>query len=58
MSNLQQIKYDNIDEQIIMLRKELIEYKIKKSTKQEIKPHLIKKIKYKIANLLTQQSSN
>lgn len=45
-----------IDDEITLLKKELILQKLKKTTKQEIKPHLIKKIKYQIANILTKQT--
>nr|QCI04326.1 ribosomal protein L29 [Anotrichium furcellatum] len=48
----------DIDEQIMILKKELIHYRMKKSARQEIKPHLIKNTKYKIANLLTKKASN
>nr|ARW60247.1 ribosomal protein L29 [Laurencieae sp.] len=44
---------DNQEKQIINLKKELVFLKIKQKTKQNIKPHLIKKIKNKISKILT-----
>nr|YP_009396039.1 ribosomal protein L29 [Dasya naccarioides]ARW65225.1 ribosomal protein L29 [Dasya naccarioides] len=42
-----------INNKIIKLKKELILLKIKQATKQNIKPHKIKKIKHQISQLLT-----
>nr|YP_009391900.1 ribosomal protein L29 [Acrosorium ciliolatum]ARW60044.1 ribosomal protein L29 [Acrosorium ciliolatum] len=44
---------EEINKQIITLKKELLILKIKKSTKQTVKPHLLKIKKNKIAQMLT-----
>lgn len=43
---------NNIENEIIELKKELILLKTKKKTKQTIKTHTIKEIKYKISQML------
>ena len=44
----------NTEEEIIInLKKELVLMNIKRKTKQDIKPHLIKQIKNKISRILT-----
>lgn len=44
---------EEINNQIIKLKKELILLKIQKTTKQTIKPHLLKNIKDQIARMMT-----
>lgn len=46
--NLQQVQ-----DQILEIKKELIKCQIKKNTKQDIKPHVIKKLKHQLSQLLT-----
>nr|QCI08621.1 ribosomal protein L29 [Spermothamnion repens] len=43
---------------ILDLKKELVFYKIKKATKQDIKPHITKNIKHRIAQILTKTHTN
>nr|QCI07073.1 ribosomal protein L29 [Haraldiophyllum bonnemaisonii] len=47
------LNIEEINNQIIKLKKELLELKIKQKTKQDIKPHLLKNIKHRIAQMLT-----
>ncbi len=57
---LQEIKKLNIQEiqnEIIKQKKELVLLKIKCKTKQKIKTHLIKQLKNKIAQLITLEYS-
>nr|YP_009393145.1 ribosomal protein L29 [Bostrychia moritziana]ARW61707.1 ribosomal protein L29 [Bostrychia moritziana] len=49
---LTNLNSDEINNKIIELKKELIILKVKKTTKQTVKPHIIKKIKYKISQML------
>lgn len=50
---MKKIYNKDIEKQIIELKKELIFYKIKKATKQDIKPHIVKHTKRKISKLFT-----
>ncbi len=50
---MKKIYNKEIEKQIIELKKQLIFYKIKKATKQNIKPHVIKNTKYQISKLFT-----
>lgn len=57
-TNKKQHNYLNIrqtNSQILQLKKEIVLLKVKQKTKQKVKPHMIKKIKYKISNILTQE---
>ena len=47
----------NLTDEILDLKKQLIFYKMKKHTKQDIKPHTIKNIKNKIAQILTLETN-
>ena len=47
----------NLTNEIIDLKKQLIFYKMKQNTKQDIKPHTIKNIKHKIAQILTLETN-
>ena len=58
MCNLSSINMEDIDKNIIKLKKELMIYRIKKASKQTIKPHIIKKTKYQIAKILTLKTLN
>lgn len=42
----------NINNKILELKKEIVLLKIKQKSKQQVKPHMIKQIKYKISNIL------
>lgn len=39
--------------EILKLKKELFELRFKKATRQNIKPHLFKRIRHRLAKLLT-----
>lgn len=43
----------DIQQEIISIKRELLELRIRKSTRQEIKPHLFKHKKHRLAQLLT-----
>nr|YP_009296731.1 ribosomal protein L29 [Apophlaea sinclairii]AOM65871.1 ribosomal protein L29 [Apophlaea sinclairii] len=43
-------------QQIIQLKRELFDLRLKKATKQSIKPHLFKQAKRNLARLLTQEN--
>nr|QCI08964.1 ribosomal protein L29 [Wrangelia sp.] len=49
----EELNLQQIEDQILEIKKELIKYHIKKNTKQDIKPHIIKKLKHKLSQLLT-----
>lgn len=50
--DFQSLNFTEIQAKILQLKKELILLKIKKTTKQKIKPHIIKKIKHQISQML------
>nr|QCI06644.1 ribosomal protein L29 [Erythroglossum lusitanicum] len=51
--NSSNLTIEEINNKIITLKKELILLKIQKTTKQTIKPHLLKKIKNQVAKIMT-----
>lgn len=51
--NSSQIKFEEINNKILLLKKELLMLKIRQKTNQTIKPHIIKNIKQQIAQMLT-----
>nr|QCI07265.1 ribosomal protein L29 [Hypnea pannosa] len=53
ISNFQNLNIEEIDENILKLKKEILDLQIKKSTKQSIKNHYFKHKKHEIAQLLT-----
>nr|YP_010904317.1 ribosomal protein L29 [Catenella fusiformis]WCH57568.1 ribosomal protein L29 [Catenella fusiformis] len=53
MSNIQHLKIEKIKKNIIEIKKEIFELKIKKSTRQPIQSHLFKYKKHQLAQLLT-----
>nr|YP_009346813.1 50S ribosomal protein L29 [Gracilaria firma]APR74348.1 50S ribosomal protein L29 [Gracilaria firma] len=56
LTKFQTIKHltnNEIEEKIIKLKKELFNLKLKKATRQTIKPHLFKHKKHELAQLLT-----
>ena len=58
-SNFEELKTlsnENLFEEILNLKKELFDLRLKKATRQSIKPHLFKQSKHKIAQLLTLES--
>nr|YP_009399763.1 ribosomal protein L29 [Digenea simplex]ARW69582.1 ribosomal protein L29 [Digenea simplex] len=46
-------KLERVDQDIIDLKKELVLLRIKKVTKQKLEPHIIKKTKHQVAQMLT-----
>nr|ARO91140.1 50S ribosomal protein L29 [Flintiella sanguinaria] len=55
-SNIKQIRSMNkeeINEEISATKRELLELRIQKATRQSLKPHLFKQTRYKLAQLLT-----
>jgi len=51
--NFKELQIGNIENKIIELKKELIFLKIKQKTQQKFTPHIIKKTKHQISQLLT-----
>lgn len=47
------LSIEETQNRIIEIKKEIIELNIKKATKQNIKSHILKEKKYKLAKLLT-----
>ena len=43
----------DIQEEIVQIKKDLLDMKIKQKTRQQIKPHLIKQKKHRLAQLST-----
>nr|YP_009294184.1 ribosomal protein L29 [Hildenbrandia rubra]AOM67426.1 ribosomal protein L29 [Hildenbrandia rubra] len=43
-------------DEVIKLKKEIFELRLKKATRQNVKPHLFKITKYRLARLLTLQT--
>ena len=57
IDDIKNLTYKDLEEQIIEVKREIFDLKIKKATRQDIKPHLFKHQKHKLAQLLTIQSS-
>jgi large subunit ribosomal protein L29 len=53
LTNLNSI---SITEEIVILKKQIFELRLKKATRQSFKPHIFKHSKRKIAQLLTLES--
>lgn len=56
LPNINDINKDNIKEKIIATKRELLNLSIKQKTQQNIKSHLFKHTKRKLAQLLTLES--
>ena len=57
IQDINKLTLKEIEEKILELKKEILTLNIKKATKQNIKPHTLKHIKHKIAQLLTLKTS-
>nr|YP_010904116.1 ribosomal protein L29 [Caulacanthus ustulatus]WCH57367.1 ribosomal protein L29 [Caulacanthus ustulatus] len=53
MKSIQKLSIEEIDSYIIKTKKEILELKIKKSTRQSIKNHIFKHKRRELAQLLT-----
>jgi large subunit ribosomal protein L29 len=59
LSNYNEIKsltLENIEKELLSLKTELLQLKIKRSTFKKIKPHLFKHIKHRISQLMFYKS--
>jgi large subunit ribosomal protein L29 len=55
-SELEKLTNDAITSEIVSLKKQIFELRLKKATRQSFKPHAFKHLKRKIAQLQTIQS--
>ena len=53
MDSIKEMNEADIQQEIISIKRELLELRIRKSTRQEIKSHLFKHKKHRLAQLLT-----
>ena len=53
IDEIKKLSIDEINKEIINLKKEIFDLKFKQSTKQKIKPHIFKHKKHTLAQLLT-----
>lgn len=56
ISNIELIRSmsnDQVNQEIIKIKRELLELRIQKATRQSIKPHLFKQAKLRLVHLLT-----
>ena len=53
IDEIRNLDHDKMKEEIINIKKTLFDFRLKKATRQPIKPHLIKSCKKQIARLLT-----
>jgi len=53
LKELKNVKNENINEKILSLTKELVELRLKKATRQKIKPHMFTHKKRQLSQLLT-----
>ena len=55
IKDIQDLGYDDINKEILSLKKEIFDLKFKQATRQPIKTHLFKHKKHKLAQLFTRQ---
>nr|YP_010337965.1 ribosomal protein L29 [Timspurckia oligopyrenoides]UNJ17550.1 ribosomal protein L29 [Timspurckia oligopyrenoides] len=53
INKMRSLSEQEISEEIIKTKRQLLELRIQKATRQSLKPHLFKEIKHKLAHLLT-----
>lgn len=53
IKSIQDLTRQEIEKRIIEIKKDILELKIKKSTRQSFKPHMFKHKKHELAQLLT-----
>nr|YP_009314776.1 Ribosomal protein L29 [Neoizziella asiatica]SCW23231.1 Ribosomal protein L29 [Neoizziella asiatica] len=53
LQEIRDMKNTDIDEQILEIKKILLDYRIKQATRQSLKPHLIKRYKKQLAKIMT-----
>ena len=56
LSELKNFDNETLNKEIVNIKKQLFELRLKKATRQSFKPHLFKHNKRKIAQLLTLES--
>jgi large subunit ribosomal protein L29 len=58
MSEINSLNTESLEKEIIRVSQELVNLRVKKSTRQEFKPHEFKRNKVRLAQLLTVKSKN
>nr|YP_009509324.1 ribosomal protein L29 [Gracilaria vermiculophylla]AXI96974.1 ribosomal protein L29 [Gracilaria vermiculophylla]QXU75178.1 ribosomal protein L29 [Gracilaria vermiculophylla]WDZ68049.1 ribosomal protein L29 [Gracilaria vermiculophylla] len=58
IQDIKELTQQEIKKKIIELKKEIFDLKLKRSTRQNIKPHLFKHKKHELAQLLTIQKDS
>ncbi|CCP38127.1 50S ribosomal protein L29 (plastid) [Chondrus crispus] len=53
INNIQDLTNEKIEARIIEIKKDLLQLKIKKATRQSFKPHIFKHKRHELAQLLT-----
>ncbi len=53
ISEVKNLTNEELSQEILKVKKELFDLKFKKATRQSFKPHKIKHLKHKLAQLLT-----
>nr|YP_010338156.1 ribosomal protein L29 [Erythrolobus coxiae]UNJ17741.1 ribosomal protein L29 [Erythrolobus coxiae] len=56
LKQMREMTSEDINEEIIKTKRELLELRVQKATRQSLKPHLFKSAKNKLAKLLTIES--
>jgi large subunit ribosomal protein L29 len=57
ISDIYELDNDQLEVEIVNLRKELFALRMKKATRQDFKPHMFKHSRHRLSQLLTVQSS-
>jgi large subunit ribosomal protein L29 len=58
MSEINALDAETLEKEIIKVSQELVNLRVKKSTRQEFKPHEFKRNRVRLAQLLTVKSKN
>nr|YP_010338780.1 ribosomal protein L29 [Glaucosphaera vacuolata]UNJ18730.1 ribosomal protein L29 [Glaucosphaera vacuolata] len=53
IKEIRQLTREELDQEILLIKKELLNLRFKKSTRQSFQPHLFKRYRRRLAQLLT-----
>jgi large subunit ribosomal protein L29 len=57
IQTLEELSDEGLQEEIVAVKKELFDYRLKLATRQVVKPHMFKHAKHKLSQLMTVERS-
>jgi large subunit ribosomal protein L29 len=57
IQTLEELSDEDLQEEIVAVKKELFDYRLKLATRQVVKPHMFKHAKHKLSQLMTVERS-